>query len=395
MALATLGKFKEALKERPAELADARREGKKAIGWIGYYVPEEVIHALGLIPVRIGRGGDDRLAELGSNYISTQNCIFLRECVGLFAENKDPYVKNLDAVVVDAACLQMYRMSSIIKYYFKANTLVLGVPRNYYLPEGREYFRKEMGFLVERLENIAGHELEAEKLVASVKLYDDIRRAVLELYKFPSLYCQPITWREVFETVQSGYLLDKEKYLSLLKELLAELKEKPDSFGGASPEKGVRVLLTGSAIHPGDTKLIDIIEASGGRVVCDNLWSGLAPYLDKKVEDATLGGIADAYLGRVPAPALPYFDGATDPRLNTLKRLAKELEVHGVIYYTLRYCDSANFKVRNTKNALADDGVPLLNIHTEYSGSDAGAIRTRVEAFIEMLGTADDKEMRQ
>jgi benzoyl-CoA reductase/2-hydroxyglutaryl-CoA dehydratase subunit BcrC/BadD/HgdB len=394
MTLETLARFEEALKRRPAEIADARHDGKKVIGWIGYYVPEEMIHALGLIPVRVGHGGDDRLAELGSNYISTQNCIFLRECVGLFAENQDPYVKSLDAVVVDAACLQMFRMSSIIKYYFKVNTLVLGVPRNYYLPEGREYFRKEVEFLAERLEKIAGHKLDPEKLAASVKLYEDIGRAVRELYKFPSLYCQRITWREVFEAVQAGYVLDKEKYLELLTELIAELKEKSASGESACVEKGTRVFLTGSAIHPGDTKLIDIIEASGGRVVCDNLWSGLAPYIDKKVEDATLGGIADAYLGRVPAPALPYYDGATDPRLKALKRLVAEHEVDGIIYYTLRYCDSANFKVRNTKNAMAEEGVPLLNIHTEYSGSDTGAIRTRVEAFIEMLGTADAEEMK-
>jgi benzoyl-CoA reductase/2-hydroxyglutaryl-CoA dehydratase subunit BcrC/BadD/HgdB len=395
MALKTLDKFKDALKERPLELADSRLEGKKVIGWIGYYVPEEVIHALGLIPIRIGRGGDDRLAEMGSNYISTQNCIFLRECVGLFAENKDPYVRNLDAVVVDAACLQMYRMSSIIKYYFQVNTLVLGVPRNFYLPDGRDYFQKEVGFLVERLEKIAGQKLDPEKLAASARLYDEITHAVRELYMFPSLYCQPIKWREVFEAVQAGYVLDKEKYLSLLNDLIAELKEQSESCGGVSPEKGVRIFLTGSAIHPGDTKLIDIIEASGGRVVCDNLWSGLAPYIDKKIEGTTLNDIADAYLGRVPAPALPYFDSTSDPRLKILKHLVDEREVNGVIYYTLRYCDSANFKVRNTKNALAGSDVPLLNIHTEYSGSDVGTIRTRVEAFIEMLSATGDKEMRQ
>lgn len=394
MALDTLGKFREALKDRPAELAAARKGGKKVIGWIGYYVPEEIIHALGLIPLRLGMGGDNRLAELGSNYISTQNCIFLRECVGMFAENTDPYVKNSDAVIVDATCLQMYRMSSIIKYYFKVNTLVLGVPRNFYDDDGRDYFRTEVEFLTSRLEELAAGKLDEKKLADSIKLYNEINKSVMELYKFPSLYCEPIKWREVFEVVQAGYRLDREKYLLLLKELLDELKVKFDSCGSISLPKSARLLLTGSAIHPGDTKLIEIIEQSGGRIVCDNLWSGLAPYLDRKITENSIAGVANAYLDRVPHPALPYFDSATDPRLKSLRDLVGKHAVNGVIYHSLRYCDSANFKVQGTKAAMLKEGIPLLNVHTEYSGSDTGAIRTRVEAFVEMLTSMSDGEVR-
>jgi benzoyl-CoA reductase/2-hydroxyglutaryl-CoA dehydratase subunit BcrC/BadD/HgdB len=57
-------------------------------------------------------------------------------------------------------------------------------------------------------------------------------------------------------------------------------------------------------------------------------------------------------MGRVPAPALPYFNSATDPRLTSLKQLAGESDANGIIFYTLRYCDLANFKVRGTKNTL-------------------------------------------
>jgi benzoyl-CoA reductase/2-hydroxyglutaryl-CoA dehydratase subunit BcrC/BadD/HgdB len=393
MALDTLDRFKEALKGRPAELSAARKNGKKVVGWIGYNIPEEIIHALGLIPVRLGMGGDDRLAELGGNYISTQNCVFLRGCVGMFAENENFYVRNSDAVVVDATCLQMYRMSSVIRYYFKVNTLVLGVPRNFYLPEGKEYFRKEVESFATRLEELAGTKLDGQKLTASVKLYDEINRAIKELYKFPSLYCEPIKWRDVFEVVQAGYYLDREKYLTLLRALLCEIKEKFDSCGSVSPENGARVLLTGSTILPGDTKMIEIIERSGGRIVCDNLWSGQAPYLGRDVKEATVVGVANAYIDRVQHPALPYFGDETDARLGNLKRLVSEHNANGVIYYTLRFCDPASFKLRGTKNALQEAGIPMLNIHTEYSGSDTEGIRTRVEAFVEMIESKCAREV--
>src|ERR1035437_4526898 len=82
------------LAERPAELAVARSSGAKVVGFQGYSLPEELIHALGLIPIRIGLGGSDRLVELGSRYISTKNCVYVRETVGLFAENVDPYITS-------------------------------------------------------------------------------------------------------------------------------------------------------------------------------------------------------------------------------------------------------------------------------------------------------------
>jgi benzoyl-CoA reductase/2-hydroxyglutaryl-CoA dehydratase subunit BcrC/BadD/HgdB len=392
MALETLDKLRKALRERPAELEAAKKDGKKIVGWIGYNVPEEIIHALDMIPVRLGIGGNDGLSELGANFISTQNCVFLRECVGMFAKNEDPYIRNADAVVVDATCLQMYRMSSVIKYYFKVNTLVLGVPRNYYLSDGKEYFRKEVACLAARLEELADTRLDAHKLADSIKLYDNINRAVIRLYRFPSLYCEPITWREIFEVVQAGYYLDREKYHGLLNELLLELKNRFGSSHQLCPENSTRVLLIGSAIHPGDRKLIDIIEQSGGKVVCDNLWSGMAPYLGRSVGEATVNGIADAYLDRSQHPALPYFGDEADARIKNIKSLIDEHNANGVIYYSLRFCDPVNFKLRSIKNALQKDGIPLLNIHTEYSGSDTEGIRTRVEAFVEMIDSKSARE---
>ena len=94
MVLETLRKIQDAVERRPREIDTAKNNGQKVLGWIGYTMPEEIIHAMGMIPVRLGRGGDDRLVEIGSRYISTQNCVFVRASAGLFAENKDPYVQK-------------------------------------------------------------------------------------------------------------------------------------------------------------------------------------------------------------------------------------------------------------------------------------------------------------
>jgi benzoyl-CoA reductase/2-hydroxyglutaryl-CoA dehydratase subunit BcrC/BadD/HgdB len=393
MVLDTLKKIEDAIKERPQELAEARKKGAKVVGWLNYNIPEEIIHALGLIPIRLGTGGDDRLVELGARYISTKNCVFCRETVGLFAENTDLYIKNSDLVAVDATCLQMYRVAELIKYYFKVNTLILGVPRNFYLPEGQEYFQKELESFTQKLEEFSGNTLDKNKLAKSIKLYNNIRKAIKDLYKYQAVDNPPIKWREVFDAVHAGFYLDREKYLSLLQELLKELKEKHGNPVIESLNGDARIFLSGSIIPPKDTKLINIIEQMGGRIVGDDLWSGLNPYLNLNIKEPSIKGIAEAYINRVPHAALPYLDLETDKRLKNLKQLIKDYRAQGVIYHTLRYCDPFTFKAGETKDVLKKEGIPLLEIHTEYAGSDIEAIRTRAEAFVELIKNKNSLEV--
>jgi len=392
MGLKTLEKIRKAVRDRPAQIAEARKNGAKVVGWINYNIPEEIIHALGLIPVRLGTGGDERLVEVGSRYISTKNCVFVREIVGLFAEKKDPYIQNSDLVAVDATCLQVYRVAESIKYYFKVKTVILPVPRHFDKPEGREYFRQEVEAFTKTLEEFSGKKLEQKKLETSVRIYDETRKAIKALYKYQSATNALLTWRETFEVVHAGYYLDRVEYLSLLNTLLKELKDGKGKSDGSKSEGEARVLLSGSIITPGDTKLIDIIERAGGRIVGDDLWSGLTPSLDVTVKEVSIKGLADAYLRRVPHAALPYLDLATDRRLKNLKKQVKANRAQGVIYHTLRYCDAFTFKANETKNILQEAGISFLEIHTEYAGSDVEPIRTRAEAFIEMIKSNNELE---
>jgi len=392
VSLKTLKKIEDAVKERPGELSEARIKGAKVVGWFNYNIPEEIIYALGLIPIRLGTGGNDKLVEVGSRYISTKNCVFTREVVGLFAKNNDPYIKNSDVVAVDATCIQIYRVAELIQYYFKVNTVILGVPRNFSSPEGKSYFESELQRFVNDLEDFSGKKLEETKLSQAIKLYDEIRFAIRTLYEYQAADNPPIKWREVFNIVHAGFYLDRKKYLSLLKELLTEIEEN-HGYPVISEKGNARILLSGSIIPPGDTKLIDIIEQLGGRIVGDDLWSGLNSFLNVDIKEPTVKGIADAYIDRVPHAALPYLDLETDRRLKNLKQLIHDFKAQGVIYHTLRYCDAFSFKAIETKNVLKREKIPLLEIHTEYAGSDIEAIRTRVEAFIEMLKLGKVQEL--
>jgi len=382
MGLKTLDKITAALESRPAELEQLRKQGKKIVGWLAYNIPEEIIYALGLIPIRIGQGGDGRLVEVGARHISTKNCVFVRQALGQFAEKTDPYIKQLDLVAIDATCIQLYRLEELINFYFDYKTIVLGVPRNFATTEGHEYFRKEVEFFTKKLELFAGAALEQSRLEEAISIYNNIREAIKTLYRYQSLDNAPLSWRQVSSVINAGYNLDRLTYLELLQELIKEI-EKNLSAGTGSREIEARIFLSGSLIPPGDTKLIDIIEQLGGRIVGDDLWSGLNFFLNLNIQEPTPYSVADAYLDRVPHGSLPYLDLESDGRLANLKHQIKEFNADGVVYHTLRYCDAFTFKAGETKDVLGN--VPFLEIHTEYSGSDFEAIRTRVEAFIEMI----------
>lgn len=383
MALKTVELIRTRLAARPAELEAARAAGAKVVGWLNYNVPEEIIHALGLIPIRLGSGADERVVELGGRFISTGTCVYVRHTTGLFAEKKDPYVKSADLVVADATCKQVFRLAEVVKHYFKVNTHVLGVPYNFAEPAGKTYFRKEVQALTHYLEKFAGSKLEQEKLDASVRLFGEIRQSLRALYQHQKKPNPAIRWREAYEVVQAGNYLDKAEYLELLELLLAELATSKRVAYGSEWDDAPRLLLSGSIIPPGDHKLLDIIEQLGGRIVVDDLWSGFAQALTVQVEDASIEAIADAHL--IPHASLPTLDFEGDQRLKNLKSLVREYGAEGIVYHTLRYCDAFTFKANETKRVFIDAGTPFLEIHTEYSGSDYEAIRTRIEAFVEMV----------
>ncbi|MDR0656032.1 MAG: 2-hydroxyacyl-CoA dehydratase family protein [Treponema sp.] len=376
-----LTKIQKRVAERPAELAKLRSQGKTVIGWSGYNIPEELIYALGLIPVRVAVGGDEKLVELGQRYVSSRNCVYIRELLGYIAENKDPLIQQIDAYAFDATCLQTFRAAELVEYYFNKDVFVLGVPRNFYWKEAQDYFVKETEYFVSLLEEKYGTKLDLQKLKETISLYNRIREKIIELYTI-QIDSAVVSWVDVYNIIQAGYTLDKAEYL----ELLEQAVEEADAYPREKDDNDVpRIFLSGSILPPGDSKLIDIITNLGGRIVGDDLWSGILPYLDLDIKEATTGGVALGYLNRTPHGALPYLELESDRRIKKLRELVGLSRANGVVYHTLRYCDPYSFKSLETKHILVKEGIQFLEIHTEYASSDTESIHTRIEAFLEMI----------
>jgi benzoyl-CoA reductase/2-hydroxyglutaryl-CoA dehydratase subunit BcrC/BadD/HgdB len=133
-------------------------------------------------------------------------------------------------------------------------------------------------------------------------------------------------------------------------------------------------------------KLHHIVETSGAAVVCEETCTGTR-YFENLVDEepdtleAQIRAISERYMKTNCACFTP-----NQGRIDDIIRLVREYKADGVIYYNLQFCQSYAVEYELVRQALQREGIPVLFIETDYSENDSGQIKTRVQAFLEMLG---------
>ena len=148
-----------------------------------------------------------------------------------------------------------------------------------------------------------------------------------------------------------------------------------------------RLLLTGTPLAVPNRKLHNIIETSGAVVVCEEMCTGTR-YFENLVDetkttiDEQIDALANRYMGINCACFTP-----NTGRIDDIIRLAKEYKVDGVIDVNLKFCSLYDIEGYTVERALKEAGIPVMGIETDYTDNDAEQLRTRIGAFIEMIGT--------
>jgi len=371
------------LKERREEIPKLRSKGQKVFGYVCCKVPVEIVHALGMIPIRIGIVAEEKMAA-GKEYIHQYTCPYIKCIVGEMLEQGDFFHDNVDIISGYVTCIAVHRCLEVLKLYTGRPTFYIIHPLNPPTEREKRFYDGEIAHFVRQLEEVAGRKLDTNRLEESVDLFNKIRENLKELYRLQSLEGLPMRWSDVFRIIHAGFLLDANQYLAFLNDVIKEaeaLKTEIQNSNGAP-----RIMLLGSPVLPGDTLLIEVIENCGARIVADALCTGLRTFEDLIIEEPTLDGIKQTYLNSNPCATAQDLEIENDRRLNHILRLIKEYHVQGVVYYALRFCDHYAFKDDETKEFLAEKArVPMIAIHSEYGESEEGRLRTRIEGFLETL----------
>jgi benzoyl-CoA reductase/2-hydroxyglutaryl-CoA dehydratase subunit BcrC/BadD/HgdB len=366
---------------RVKELREHAKNGGKVVATYCVFVPEELVWAAGGIPVGLCAGTQFSV-PMAESVLPRNTCALIKSSFGFKLGRVCPYVQASHLIVGETTCDGKKKMFEILNQY--QPVYVMEVP-NKKTERSRRLWQEEVLAFRDVIEKLTGNRITTENLGEAIDLVNGRRIALQRLYNLRKVRPVPISGKDALLATQVSFYDDAKRDTQMLNALCDELDKRVAAGQGVAPANAPRILVSGSPMAIPNWKLHHIIESSGAVVVCEESCTGTRFFSDlvKPVRqdlDSQLKAIADRYMNIHCACFTP-----NDERLDDVVRLAKEYQVDGVVHYNLQFCHTyANEAVR-MEQRLSKEGIPLLRIETDYSDEDSGQLKTRIEAFLEMI----------
>lgn len=366
---------------RVQELIDHRKGGGKVIGTFCIYVPDEIALALNVTPVALC-GGTPFSIPYAERTLPRDICPLIKSTLGLAFSKTCPYAPIKDMAVGETTCDAKKKTWDFLSKM--ANFHVMEVPQKKQATDAGLWHAEVVTF-AERLEQLTAETLRADKLSQAIKLMNRKRKALAALYSYRKSDAPPISGTDALVVMQAALNDDVARFCGKLEQLNEELEQRTARGATVAMKHAKRIMIAGCPSVMGNWKIHHLIESSGGIVVCDETCTGTRYFEDLVGEDDgsvadQVGAVADRYLKIDCACFSP-----NEERISNILRLAKEYKVDGVVQYVLQYCHGYNVEALNVASALKEEGIPGLKIETDYSEEDTGQLRTRIEAFLELM----------
>ena len=366
---------------RPSELIAHQEKGGKVFGTFCVYVPDEIVFAADAIATGLC-GGSQFWVPGGEKVLPTNTCPLIKASVGARLDRTCPFFRIADMYVGETTCDGKKKAWEILAE--DVPVYVMDLPQMKRAKD-IEKWAEEIKAFKAVVEKETGNEVTAEKLGAAIKMINDKRRALARLYDFRKNEKLPISGKDCLLISQIAFYDDPARFAQMTNRLCDELEKRVAEGVSVFAEGTKRIMLTGTPLAIPNWKLHNIIETSGGAVVCEEMCTGTR-YFERLVDETKetvedqIEALADRYMGINCACFTPNAG-----RIDDIIRLAKEYKVDGIIDVNLKFCNLYDTEGYFVERALKEAGIPVLGIETDYTDSDAQQLRTRVSAFIEML----------
>lgn len=369
---------------RIQELADHRAKGGKVLGSFCVFVPDEITFAAGAIGVGLC-GGSEFWVPDGEKDLPRNMCPLIKASVGAKTSGTCPYFQSVDLLVGETTCDGKKKAWEILEEYIPMHVMDLPQMKR---ESDKLHWMDEIKIFKEKVEALTDTEITKEKLEEAIKLINRKRGALQRLYNTRKADKLPISGKDALLITQIAFYDDPERFIQKTEELCDELEARIKKGVSVFKEGTPKILVTGTPMAVPNWKLHHLIETSGGAVVCEETCTG-TKYFERLVNekeetmDDQIKALADRYLGINCACFTP-----NEGRIDDIIRLYKEHKAEGVIYYSLPFCHTYAIEYKRVKEALDKEGIPVMMIESDYSLQDAGQIKTRLEAFFEVLENA-------
>jgi benzoyl-CoA reductase/2-hydroxyglutaryl-CoA dehydratase subunit BcrC/BadD/HgdB len=354
-----------------------RDKGGRVIGCFCSYVPEEIITAAGILSFRMRATGSTGTDEADA-YLSTNNCSYARHCLSMGLRGDYDFI---DGAIWLNSCDHVRRIyDNWTRKVGTPFTHLISLPRK----TGEEqviWLRGEFATLREAIEKHFGVSITDEHLWAAIRLHNETRRLQRKLYALRKAESPPITGAQILSVMVAGTAMPRERYNELLKELLEDLNQSVGYSGYRA-----RLMVIGGILD--DPAYVEVIEDQGALVVTDSSCFGSRVCwkdVDEGIKDPLT---ALAHYQIVDRPACPRMYGEQSRRSRFVRDMIREFKVDGVIGERIVFCDYWSGEHFLLSKQFKGDDIPFLKLDREYLLGGVGQLRTRVQAFLESIGSS-------
>jgi benzoyl-CoA reductase/2-hydroxyglutaryl-CoA dehydratase subunit BcrC/BadD/HgdB len=369
------------LRDRPSQLEEARKKGTKIIGYLpGNFVPEELIYASGAVPICLAWGGNSRPADTALSVVPQVICPFARAQIGETILKENPYYKMIDLLVAPITCQHLKKVTEIWEYRGDFEIFKLGIPQQYRNDFEVEYYTERLRMLKDRLQTLTGNEITDENLGNAIALYNRMRDLLKKISFGRRTSPSIISALDFVKLNHASFYADPAFMVEVLESIYRKLDDKQQAAESGAP----RIMLMGPNIGIGDYLVLELVESAGGEIVIEEICEGVRYYWHEidnggdLFQSLTRGYLVD----KLPCAFLRY---STKRRLDSTVKMIKDFNVSGVIWYELLCCETYDSESYYFAEKLREHDIPVLILESDYSTAATGQLRTRIEAFIEIL----------
>jgi benzoyl-CoA reductase/2-hydroxyglutaryl-CoA dehydratase subunit BcrC/BadD/HgdB len=351
-----------------------RGKGIKVIGSTLADVPEELIHAAGMLPITIL--GTNKPILRANTHLPDNACSQARSDLELVLTYQGDV---FDGYVLPQVDDTTQHLSDIWRRnvpwdYFESYLL----PRQIDRPSAREWLRQETLRLKGSLEMFVGEEITGEKLWSSIDLYNQSRGYLRRLYELKKRHPRFISNRELYDLIKSSMWWPKEEHNRIVESFISGIEH---TDLPTQTDEDIRVVLSGIVWEP--PEIMDILDESGLEVVGDDLcvgWRYIAT--DIHMDGDPVETLVDRHFRK--GPFTPIYDKG-NRIFENLFNLVTENGARAVIYLHIKFNESQDFDLPDLVHTMEGEGIPILVVETEYQTTHLAGTRTRIQAFKEAL----------
>ncbi|MEZ4396177.1 MAG: double-cubane-cluster-containing anaerobic reductase [Candidatus Krumholzibacteriia bacterium] len=367
---------------RIRELLDAKAAGRTLVGTYCVFVPEEIVLAAGGVCVGLCSGADFATEEV-EKYLPRNTCALIKSSLGFKLGRVCPYLESVDMVVGENTCDGKKKAYETLGE-LTGKVYVMDMPQMK-TDGGRALLRSEYRRFAEEMERRSGRAITAESLREGIRIANAKREAMRRLSLLRAARPAPISGLDALLVSQVSFYDDPARFTASVNALCDELEARVAAGEGVAPADAPRVLMSGCPMAVPNWKLPWIVESAGAVIVGEESCVGERGLRNLVAdEEAGVDALLDALVDRYFQIDCAIFTPNPE-RTEHVASMSRDYGADGVIHYGLNFCTPYLMESIPLARAMEERGLPTLRVETDYSAEDVGQLKTRVEAFLELL----------